>query len=896
MTIRNLDALLDPRRVVLIGASDRTGSIGAIVAANLQSFEGEAYFVNPRHREIAGRHCLARVADLPHVADLAVIATPPETIAGLIGELGAAGTRACVIITAGVTPDIRQQCLDAARPYCLRLLGPNCIGLLLPGLKLNASFAHRAPAVGDLALLSQSGALVTTIIDWAADRNIGFSHVLSMGEMADVDFGDMLDYLAADPASRAILLYAEQVTNAPKFMSAARRAARAKPVIVLKPGRHAASASAARSHTGALSGSDAVYGAAFRRAGLLRVNSLEEMFSAAETLHYSPRAPGKRLTILTNGGGAGVLAADRLADLGGELAPLSAETKAELSAVLPATWSHANPVDIIGDAPPERYAAALKILLNDTTTDAILVMNCPTALASSASAAAAVVDALADRKKLALPLKPILTTWLGESAAWHARKRLEAAHIPTFATPDDAVTGYMQLVAYEQSQRQLMETPPALAPDTTFDVEAVQGVISRTLASGRTLMTEAEAKEVLRAYRIPVAETINAKTPDGVAAAATEVLTGAKACVLKIVSPDISHKSDVGGVRLGLRTPDEAGEAARSMLAEVKRNARGSRITGFAVEPMIERKDATELIIGVSEDKTFGPVIMFGAGGTAVEVVRDTAHALPPLNLKLAHDLIAETRVSRLLAGYRNKPAADIDEIAAILVKISSLVANHPEVRFLDINPLLSDQHGCIALDARIGIADTADARTPFAIRPYPGKWQTTTALPRLGQVLMRPVRPEDEPLYQPFFSRIAADDLRMRFFSATKDRSHALFARLTQIDYAREMAFVAVSPATGELLGVSRLVADPDYRSAEFAVLVRSDLKGKGLGWQLMQLLIAYAREEGLSTLTGDILASNSTMLAMCRDLGFRVQPKPDDAALCSAILNLKSKTGLAA
>lgn len=898
MTIRNLDALLEPASVALIGASDTPGSVGAIVAKNLLTggFKGNVSFVNPRHQEVAGRPCFPSAAALPAPADLAIIATPPNTLPALISELGACGTRACVIITAGVSPEIRQKCLEAAKPTCLRLLGPNCLGLILPSLGFNGSFAHLMPQPGDLALISQSGALVTAMIDWAAGREIGFSHVVSLGDMADVDFGDLLDYLAADRSSRAILLYAEQITHAPKFMSAARRAARTKPVIVLKPGRHSTSAAAARSHTGALSGSDSVYNAAFKRAGLLRVNTLEEMFFAAEVLHFSPKASGRRLAILTNGGGAGVLAADCLADLGGDLAPLSPQTLASLSAVLPQSWSGGNPVDIIGDAPAARYEAALSILLNDPNTDAVLVMNCPTALAPSDLAAQAVIKAIEGQKALGLPLKPVLTNWLGARAADTSRQLFMQADLPGFSTPEEAVTGFMQLIRYEAGQKQLMETPPALPHTMNFDANAARTIINKTLEAGRTLLTEAEAKDVLRAYGIPVAETINAKTPDGAFAAATEILTGTKACVLKIVSPDISHKSDVGGVRLGLRTADEAREAAWSMLTEVKRNCPGARITGFAVEPMIDKREAYELIIGMSEDKTFGPVILFGAGGTSVEVTKDTAHALPPLNLKLAQEMIAETRVSRLLSGFRNRPPARTDDVAEILVRVSSLVANHPEIREIDINPVLTDHLGCIALDARIGLQEAhAPARTPFAVRPYPEKWCRKIIMPELGTLTMRPVLPEDEPLYQPFFSSMTAEDLRMRFFAPSKDRSHKFLARLTQIDYAREMAFVALA-STGELLGVVRLVADPDYKRAEFAVLVRSDLKGRGLGWQMMQLLIEYAQAEGLSELTGDVLSQNATMLSMCRTLGFRIEPAPGDASIRRVTLDLAKRAGLAA
>jgi acetyltransferase len=892
MTVRNLESLFAPKSVAFIGASPEPGSIGRIVASNLKSggFSGDLFLVNPRHSEIEGTVCYPSVASLPSTPDLAIVATPPKTIPSVISELAARGTRAAVVITAGIDAALRQKMFDAARPTCLRIVGPNCIGLLLPRLGLNASFAHGMPLKGDLAFLSQSGALVTAVIDWAHARGIGFSKVVSMGDMADVDFGDLLDFLAGDPQSKAILLYVEQITSAPKFLSAARRAARAKPVIVLKSGRHASGAKAAHSHTGALSGADAVYDAAFRRAGLVRVSDLDALFSAAEILSFTPKLEGERLAILTNGGGAGVLAADRLADFNVEPADLTPETLAALNKALPPTWSKGNPVDIIGDAGPDRYESALKILLEDKALDAVLVINCPTALASSEAAAGAIIRAhAADTEKRGRE-KPVLTNWLGDGAAAESRRQFAKAGIPTFDTPAEAIEGFMHLVAYKRSQNELMRTPPTAPGNLHFDTERASAVISDAIARSRFMLTEQESKAVLSAYGIPVAETVIAHDPEAVASAARKIMETTPACVIKILSDDISHKSDVGGVRLGLRSPDEAREAARAMLADVARIRPDAHLEGFTVEPMIERPDAHELIVGMSEDRTFGPTLLFGAGGTAVEVIKDTAHALPPLDLMLAHDAIRQTRISRLLQGYRNRPRADLDAIAEVLVRVSYLIANHPEIRELDINPLLADERGCIALDARVRVADAVkEPRLPLSIRPYPAQWEQDLELPRIGKFHLRPVRPEDEKLYDRFFERVTPEDAHMRFFTMKPDRSHKFIARLTQIDYAREMAFVALSPE-GELLGVSRLAADPDYIGAEYAVLVRSDLKGKGLGWLLMQHLIAYAREEGLQQLFGEILANNTTMLTMCRDLGFNIEVIPDDSTLRRVTLNIGS------
>jgi acetyltransferase len=818
------------------------------------------------------------------------VATPPHTIPGIIGELGSRGTRAAVVITAGVRDDLRRAMLETARPYCLRVQGPNCLGLMVPGLGLNAGFSHEAPLAGDLAFLSQSGALITAIIDWARGHRIGFSHVVSLGDMADADFGDLLDYLAGDAKSRAILIYMEAVTHARKFLSAARRAARAKPVIVVKAGREATGARAALSHTGALAGADAAYEAAFRRAGVLRVRELQDLFSAAEILARHPRLGGERLAILTNGGGAGVLAADRLAELDGHLATPSGPAMAALDAALPPTWSHGNPVDIVGDATPGRYGRALDVLLEDAASDAVLVVNCPTALSSSMAVAEEVVGTLEGRKKAGKPPKPVLTSWLGDQASRDARTLFAARNIASFATPAEGIDGFMQLVRYARAQEELTRTPPSMPEDLRLKTEAAGATIAAALAAGRSTLSEVEAKALLACYGIPVVPTEVASSPAEVATHAARWIRSHSACVVKILSDDITHKSDVGGVRLGLERAEEAQHAAEDMLERVARLKPHARVKGFTVQPMVRRPRAIELIAGMSVDPTFGPLLMFGAGGTAVEVVRDTAHALPPLDLNLAHDLMRQTRVWRLLQGYRDRPAADIAAAAEALVRLGYLVARHPEVREVDINPLLADETGIVALDARVRVEYAADhPRVPMAIRPFPSEWVTEAQVEPMGAVRIRPIRPEDEALYAAFFALLTPDDQRLRFFIARPDLSHRFFARLTQIDYAREMAFVAVAEATGELLGVVRFVADPDYVQGEYAILVRSDLKGRGLGWRLMQHLIAYARTEKLEQLYGSVLAENTTMLRMCRELGFSIEPEPGDAAVRRVCLRLR-------
>ncbi len=893
MTIRNFDALLNPRSVALIGASSRPGSVGLITAQSLLSggYSGPIWFVNPKHRTIAGHDCYASIAELPSAPDLAVIVTPPQTVPQLISDLGAKGTRAAVVITAGIRGDLKQTMLDASRPFTLRIQGPNCVGLMLPRIGLNASFSPK-PLAGDMAFLSQSGALITGIIDWANGRNIGFSHVVSLGDMADADFGDMLDYLAADASCRSILIYMESVTHAPKFLSAARRAARSKPVIIVKAGRSVTGAKAALSHTGALAGADSAYDAAFRRAGLLRVRELDDLFNAAEMLARHPRISGDRLAILTNGGGAGVMATDRLGDLGGTLAMLSDKTLAALDAVLPHTWSHGNPIDIIGDADAARYARALQLLLGAEETDAVLVMNCPTALASSADIAAQIVDVVAERRAKGAPAKPVLATWLGDGASRDARTLFAAKNIASFATPAESVDGFMQLVSYARAQEALLRTPPSL-PDFAFDSDKADVTIRGALEADRTILSEVEAKDLLAAYGIPVVRTVIATSPAEVRKLAEGIIAEHGACVIKILSDDISHKSDVGGVRLGLEHPEEAERAAADVLRRIKLLMPDARIAGFTVQPMIRRPRAHELILGVSVDPTFGPLMMFGAGGTAVEVLRDTAHALPPLDLNLARDMIQQTRISRLLYGYRDRPAADLDLIAECLVRLSYLAARHPEIREIDINPLLADDKGVIALDARVKVADAVrEPRVAMAIRPYPSHWKISATIAAIGAVRIRPIRPEDEALYENFFAAVTTDDRRLRFFGAGTNLTHGALARFTQIDYAREMAFVAVEESTGKLLGVVRLIADPDYTQGEYAVLVRSDLKGRGLGWRLMQHVIDYARAEGLMEIHGSVLAENKTMLRMCSELGFTVEDEPDDAHLMRVVLDLKKAT----
>jgi len=885
MSVRNLDKLFAPRSVALIGATPRPGSVGAVVARNLRraGFAGELMLVNPHYDTIDGLTVHPNVASLPRAPDLGVIVTPAETVPCLIHELAARGTRAAVIITAGFGElgqrgqTLQQATLDAAKPHLLRIVGPNCVGIMLPRLGLDATFSHLAPPAGDIAFLSQSGAMITAMLDWAVPHGIGFSHVVSLGDMADVDFGDMLDYLAADPHTRAILLYAEGITHGRKFMSAARAASRIKPVLVLKAGRSQAGARAATSHTGVLAGADAVYDAVFRRAGMLRVRTMAELFDAAETLALTHEQVGERLAILTNGGGAGVLATDALVAARGQLAALSQTTVADLNRQLPATWSHGNPVDIIGDASGKRYGDALTTLIGDSEIDAILVLNCPTALAQPEDTARAVIDTVAGAEPAALRGRNVITAWLGEYSARTARQLFADARIATYETPDSAVTGFLHRVHHRRNQELLMETPPARLDMFGPDRVTVRRLIAAALAAGKSWLDPEETSAILAAYGLPIVANHFAADPDQAASLAAKV---GFPIALKIRSPDITHKSDVGGVALNLGNTDRVRREAEGMLRRVKAAHPEARLDGFLVQPMVRRPSAVELLVGLVEDAVFGPLVAFGQGGTAVEIMRDTSLELPPLNALLARRLMARTRVWQLVQGYRGKPPANIEAIVEMLIRLGQLAADQAEIRELDINPLLADAAGIIAVDARLRIAPAqSPGSARLAIAPYPKELGSAERL-RDGTVLrLRPLRPEDEPMLHDLAAHMSHEDLRLRFFTPVQGLTHVVAARLSQLDYDRELALLAEGDGTA--LGVVHFFADPDKLRAEYAIAVRSDWKGRGVGFLLMNRLIHIARQRGIGELVGEVLRENQPMLQMCRELGFAMVPQPADPAI---------------
>lgn len=879
MTTRNLDFLLAPRSVAVIGASDRPASVGATVMRNLLAgrFAGPIFPVNLKHREVAGRSAYARVRDLPATPDLAVICTPPPTVPGLIAELGARGTRAAVVLTAGLAAvdrgkrSLTQRMLEAARPHLLRVLGPNCVGLLVPGIGLNASFAHIDAQPGKLAFVSQSGALVTAVLDWASSRGIGFSHFVSLGESADVDFGDLIDYLGSDAGTRSILLYAESIRSARKFLSAARAAARNKPVLIVKSGRAAEGARAAASHTGALAGDDDVFDAAVRRAGMLRVENLLDLFVAVETLARAPRFSGDRLIIVTNGGGAGVLAADAAALGGARVAELAADTLARLDALLPPTWSRGNPVDLIGDAPVERYVEALKVLGDCDDGDALLFIHAPSAIVPAAAIAAACAPVARSARR------PVLSCWLGAQAVEAAWRTFTDAGIASYHTPEEAVRAFVQSVTYRRNQEQLMEAPPSSDEAFAPDLHAARALLHAALDAGRELLTAPEAMRLLAAYGIAVVETRVVDSIDAALAAAQEI---GYPVALKILSPDISHKSDVGGVALDVGSADELRTEAALMLARVQRLQPDARSAGFTVQAMVRRPRAHELIVGVATDASFGPVILFGHGGTAVEVVADRAVALPPLNEALARELVSRTRIARLLAGYRDRPAADQAALQRVLVRVSQMVIDLPELAELDINPLLADENGVIALDARVRAQPARAGERRLAIRPYPRELEETVRW-RDTALLLRPIRPDDDARHLAFLQKLDPEDIRMRIFTVRHSIERTELARLTQLDYEREMAFIALAGAAPETVGVVRAVTDPDNVNADFGIIVRSDLKRQGLGRLLLDKMIRYCAGRGTQYLVGDVFATNTGMLQLARAAGFETTPAEDGETL---------------
>ena len=882
MSQHYLHPLFNARSVAVFGASEREDSVAGILFRNLRKsgYSGEVYPVNPKHETIFGDRCYAYAGELPATPELALIATPAPTVAQVMEECGKRGIRHAIVLTAGFREvgakgaALEETVKAVAKKYGIRFIGPNCLGIQRPAIGLNATFSQGATLAGDLALVSQSGALCTAMLDWAETNGIGFSSVISTGASADLDFGEILDYLAYDTQTRGILLYIEGIRDARRFMSALRAAARFKPIVMVKVGRHATGAKAVQSHTGALVGSDLVFDALVRRAGVVRVNTILQLFASARALSTHIKPTGNRLAIVTNGGGPGVMATDLAVDMGLRMAELSATSIETLNAVLPASWSHANPLDIIGDATAERYRAAVDACLHDDNVDGVLVMLTPQAMTRPTEAAQAVVDVAKTSSK------PVLTCWMGEAQVHEGRSLFKQAGIPYFTTPEPAVEVFSFLSAFYENQRQLTQTPGPLSQQTEPDVEGARLIIESALAHGRHLLNEVESKALLSAFRIPIAQTLIARNPMEAMLMAQQM---GFPVAMKINSPDITHKSDVNGVRLGLSSGQAVRSAFGEMLSDVKRLRPDATLDGIVIEPMVTRPHAREVLLGMTSDPVLGPVIVFGAGGVDVEAFQDRAVTLPPLNHYLARDLIQRTRVATLLGPFRSRPPVDMAALENVLLRLSEMVCELPWLAELDINPLLVDEHGALALDARIVIAPrvpTADRYGHMAIHPYPAHLVTHWQLPDGNDVLIRPIRPEDAELTQEFVRSLSEEAKYFRFMDAVKELSPTMLARLTQIDYTREMALLALTEIDGKEveLGVARYAINLDGESCEFALVVNDQWQKQGIGHKLMDVLMDVARGKGLKVMEGEVLKTNRPMLTLVEGLGFHIEPHPED------------------
>lgn len=880
MTIRNLSALLHAGSIALVGGSARPGTVGAVVLDNIlfSGFAGSIHVVNPHRVDHGGIAWVPTITDLPFPPDLAIIMTPAEAVPGVITDLGAIGNRCAVVISAGLTEanGLRQKMLDAARPHLMRVVGPNCLGIAAPHIALDATFARNYAKAGRLALISQSGALITAILDWAQSRGVGFSGVVSAGDMADVDLGDLVDLFALDSHTDAILLYIEGVTDAAKFMSAARAAARVKPVIAIKAGRSPSAAVAAFSHTGALSGSYDVYRAALERAGVVVVDTLTELFDAAEIICTAHEPRGDRLGIVTNGGGAGILAIDGLAAANAKLAALTPATMLALDKHLPTGWSKGNPVDIIGDAGPDRYCTAVREVLEDPNVSALLVMNCPTGKARAVDIAAAVADQVKLSRAAGFK-KPVIACWLGDSNAAAVRDVMSRARIPLYATPDDAVRGFAYLLAAQKARLALTDGPAATR-EPEIDLARAKQIVAAVRGDRRCVMTETESKALLDAFHIPTAPTRFAAAVESIE---EECGWLRPPFAVKIISRDLTHKSDVGGVALGLHDRKAAAAAACAMEMRIGREHPEVHLEGFAVEEMIVRPHAHELLVGIATDPTFGPLLMIAAGGTSAEVIGDKAIDLVPLDDAQAHALIARTRIAKLLAGYRGAPAADIDAVASVLGALSAMCIALPDVVELDINPLLVDATGAVALDARVRITAEPATEAHLVILPPPMRWSADLVTKQGSRIFVRPVRADDVTLLGEFFAHVSHDDLRYRFMSGINEVSKDQLSAMARVDYRRTITFLAFDETRSTLLATAMLAADPDRTRAEVALATRADMKRHGISWTLLEHVLRFAKEEGIGAVEAVECADHDDALRMEREMGFVAVPDAGDATV---------------
>ena len=878
--------MLNPRTVALIGATEAPNSVGRTIMENLQGFGGTVYPINPKRATVLGVKAYSKIGDTPEPVELTIISTPAATVPNLISECAAAGVKGAVVISAGFKESgaegVRLEEEIMARRGDMRVIGPNCLGIMIPSLKLNATFAKKMALNGNVAFISQSGALCTSVLDWSIRQKVGFSAFLSTGSMLDVGWGDLIDYLAQDYHTRSILIYMESVGDARAFLSAAREVALRKPIIVIKAGTTEAAARAVASHTGTLTGNDAVLETAFRRAGVLRVRTIEDLFCMAEVLSKQPRPRGPRLAVITNAGGPGVLATDMLVAEGGEIAQLSDESFQKLNVLLPAAWSRNNPVDVLGDADADRYIKAIEIVSADPNIDGVLAIVTPQAMTDPT----AIAKGLEAFKNLSE--KPILASWMGAGDVAEGEAILNGCGIPTFQFPDAAARTFCYMWRYSDNLRLLYETP-ALSPNPDNNVSAkarTAKIIAEAQKSDRTLLTEVESKEVLEAYGIPTVPTLIARTENEAVLLAKKL---GEAAVLKLYSEIITHKTDVGGVQLNLRSEADVRLAYRS-IEEAVRSTPGAFL-GVTVEPMIQA-EGYELILGSSVDSQFGPVLLFGSGGQLVEVMKDYALGLPPLNPTLARRLMERTHVYTALGGVRGRPAIDLAQLERVLVQFSLLVAEQPRIKEIDINPFVvsadrkkspgGGEGGMLALDARVVLHDAkvADAALPrLAIRPYPQQYVTNWQLKDGTPLTLRPIRPEDEPLMVKFHGTLSEETVRLRYFGFPKLEQRVTHERLTRIcfnDYDREIALTAVrkNPETkaDEIVGIARLIKMPGIDEAEFAIVISDQVHGQGLGTQFLKLLVDVGRKEGIGHITSLILPDNYVMQRVSRKVGFEV------------------------
>ena len=881
----NLDKIFKPRVVAIIGATDTEGSVGNAVATNFARgvFEGKYYFVNNHKTELFGSKAYPTIGAVPETVDLAIIATPAKTVPGVVEECGKAGVKGIVILSAGFKETgpagkaLEDEVLRIAAPYGIRIVGPNCLGVMRPATRLNGTFLSKVPKPGTVAFLSQSGALGSAILDTAIHENVGFSTFVSVGSMIDVDFGDLIDYFGSDPHTRSILMYIEGVTNARRFMSAARHFARTKPIVVVKAGRFRESAKAVASHTGSLSGEDAIYDAAFKRAGIVRVDEIADLFNAAEVLSTQPLPPGPRLAIITNAGGPGIMTTDALLARGGKLAELSPKTMERLNAALPPFWSHGNPIDLIGDAGPDRYRAALEACLDDDNVDGILLLLTVQAMINPLSVAEAVVDVLQAKT---YQTKTILASFMGRSRVTDANAFFASHNIPTYSSPEEAVKTYLTMYQYRRNIALLYETPEEVPVDSAPPRRPISVILQKAAKEDREVLTEEEAKRLLKYYGFPVVATETAATADEAAAKARHF---GFPVVLKILSPDIVHKSEAGGVVLDIGSEEEVRRQFDVLVARAKAYNPNAQVLGVTVQPMIP-KGGHELIVGGKADPLFGPTVLIGMGGVGVELYRDSAVGIPPLNTTLIRRMLEETKVYQLLKGYRNQPAANLELLEKTLLLFSQLLVDFPQIKEIDINPLLVNETKVHILDARIFVdkaraAHDHDLHAHLVISPYPKRYEARWRMTNGEEVLLRPIKPEDEPMWLEMFKGFSEESVRYRFFQVIKDTPHEVRVRYCNIDYDREIAIVPelVRDGKRKLLGVGRLSIEPDGKSGEFAIIVTDEFQNSGLGTKLTDHVLEVAEDMGVERVYSVMLGENYRALSLMKRMGFTLTYSDD-------------------